>query len=278
MTSSIYPLLIVFIILASFLNSFLLLTLMDYVNSFKASKGNINFFQILRLNLKKLSNSLINQKRILNFGEFFSRLVIYIVSIFLIVEMILGNEEIEKYGVMLLFFFNILGKGVEYFYADRNINLTKYLNTSITCLIFFTITYGLSTIVLDNVEEIGFSIVVMKLFVFLNIVVIVYITEFLLKKLKSSKNIVDEIYSKVLFYFLMISIFVYLNSFSSTDKSILKFFYYTMSILLIEFMSAYVRKNIGKINDIQINNYIYRYWLVFVLFCFLGIIGGQYVL
>jgi hypothetical protein len=272
------PIIAISVMTIGFIVAILLVTANNYIDNFKISKGKVNFHKSLKLNLKKLINELFREKIYLSKVEFVSRFFVFCCSIYLMHLYILGNASLEKYGLLLFFVVFILNRRFDFVFNSSKKNYNYLLRINLLSISYFMLIFGFSTYTLPIIELNKSTSLILKLVIFANFVFSIYSTDIFIEKLYKHKLLTTHIFHKLYFYFLMISIFISLNQSSLIKQTEFKFLYYTMSIILIEFMSSYIRKNISSLKESLITKYYISYSLNIILASFVIVIGVKYVL
>jgi hypothetical protein len=116
-----------------------------------------------------------------------------------------------------------------------------------------------------------------KIVLFFNILLSIYIFDNFSKYKKINSTFNLKVFDTINLYFLLISVFVFLNM-NTIEENPYRYIYYSVSVLLIEFMVSYIKKIVGFSKLKQTIKFMYEYLMVYYVITFLIIFGASYVL
>ncbi len=243
----------------------LLIAISGYVETFKISRGVFNLIKYFKLTSRKITVSSFKNKMPAN--SYLIKFLLYILFSFFIFNTTTSNIEMQRYTFLILtvlyFIFDVTlyledstpNKSIEGYLARKSILMVLILSSSI-----------FSLYLLEKVPAGSIYIIALKIVIFLNTTGLIYLYDFLSEK--SSEEVLNAFLRKILFYFLLMSLFVSLNSFGSSAQSLIKYGYFSVSIVLVEFMATYVKTNLGfvKINS-ALNLLVDNLLVYLIIFC-----------
>lgn len=243
----------------------LLLSISGYVENFKISKGVFNLFKYFKLTFKKIILSSLTGK--VNIEFYSIKLGLYLLFSFLVVKAMSDGVDFQRNTFLML---NVLYFTFDFIlYLEQKVkhkDIENYFakKSMLMFLVFGFAVYSL--FVVGDLDQNTIFSVVAKIAIFLNITSLLYLNEFISEK--RNEKILNMYLRKILFYFLIVSLFISLNSFGSHPQTIVKYGYFSISIILIEFMATYVKTNVGLLKAESslnlINNNLVAYIIIFL--------------
>jgi hypothetical protein len=248
----------------------LLLSIGGYVENYKISRGVFNLIKYFKLTFKKIIQSSIKENTTIKFYPI--KLALYLMFSFFISKAMSSGVDYQRntflvlcvlyyvFDMILYFEEKTKHKDVVDYFAKKSILILLILG----CSIF-------SLFVVGHFPREDILSVVAKIAIFLNITSLLYLNEFITEK--RNEEVLNKYLRKILFYFLIVSLFISLNSFGPHPQTIIKYSYFSISIILIEFMATYVKTNVGFLKTKSSRNLITSNLLVYII-VFLTLITG----
>lgn len=279
------------VVIISLFSSVLILAANEFVKENEISYRRKTYIRYISLAFKKSIKAIIAKKdNPISPLSFFVNTLHYILMVGIVsylsllsldIDIIKNNAfsvSLKKYAFLTIIVFTFLTRIIGHISNYSKIDINKFMLKSFASvgLIFLNFSYSLYFIV--KYESYTNLEVIIKIILFINLIISIYIfdgfTKFKSKNSTYSLNIFDNIN----LYFILVSVFVFLNSHTDSNSSIYKFMYYTVSILLIELIVNYIKKIIGHTKLKQSIKYIFEYLVCYYAITFLILIGVENVL
>ena len=258
--------------------SFLIVSANGYVQTFKISKGNINFYKYTRNEMKIFLLSILKNKKSLRLEHFIIKYVGLCSSVYIVFEIVNKKFEFERNGFLALFVIYIFLRLTDILFAKNKRDYIEKIKISYISLFLITFNYFISLYLLEGLESYKILSIIIKIQLFLNIVFVLYLFDHLTRLNNVSNSVTSLYYDKLIVFYVLFSLFVHLNSFNKTTDLNFKIIYYSLSILLIEFMVTYVKKNIGDITSTQLLRFSTNHIALYFLLTVSLLVGARYVL
>jgi hypothetical protein len=262
----------------------------DYVNEHEISIRKKTYFKYCISNLKKLVKSILSSSskelEALSYGVNYFLLVMMLGAVSLLILKSIGISifldeniyyNIRKYIFLVFLAFTFLARFIGHILNKSQIDINKLIIKIFSSIGIIYLNYSYTLYFLKNGDLFSGIEVVVKIILFFNSLLSIYIFDSFSKYKKTNSTYNLKIFDKVNLYFLLLSVFLFLNM-NTVDESIYRYIYYSVSILLIEFMVSYVKKIVGYNKLKQNIKFIYEYLLVYYVLTFLIIFGAGYVL
>lgn len=276
------------LVLVSLVQSILMLSANDYVNEHEVSIRKKTYFKYCISGFKKLVKSILsNTYKELNSLSFFVNYLILIIMISSISVLVLETVNINlmekeviyfirKYLLLILLIFTFLARTIGHISNRSEVDINKLLIKSFSSIGIIFLNYSYTLYFLQESDHYNNLEIVIKIILFFNTLLSIYIFDSFSKYKKKNSTYSLKAFDTMNLYFLLMSVFVFLNMNTQTE-SIYRYMYYSISILLVEFMVSYVKKIVGYSKLKQNIKFIYEYLMAYYVIIFLGLIGLKYV-
>jgi len=276
--------------LLCFIQSILMLSANDYVDEHEISIRKKTYLKYCVSSFKKLVKSVIrsNSKKIsaLSFSMNYFLLTVMIGAISVLVLKSIGISvfsspeiyyNIRKYVFLMFLILTFLARVIGHISNKSKIDINKLIIKIFSSIGIIFLNYSYTLYFLKNNDLFVEIEIIIKIILFFNTLLSIYIFDNFSKYKKGNSTYNLKVFDTINLYFLLISVFVFLNM-NTVEENVYRYIYYSVSILLIEFMVSYVKKIVGfnKLN--QNIKFIYEYLLVYYVLTFLVIFGASYVL
>ena len=276
--------------LLCFIQSILMLSANDYVNEHEISIRKKTYLKYCVASFKKLVKSIFrrNSKKIsaLSFSMNYFLLTVMIGAISVLVLKSVGISvfsssevyyNIRKYVFLIFLVLTFLARVIGHISNKSEVDINKLIIKIFSSIGIIFLNYSYTLFFLKNSDLFVGMEIIIKIILFFNTLLSIYIFDNFSKYKKRNSTYNLKVFDTINLYFLLISVFVFLNM-NTVEENVYRYMYYSISILLIEFMVSYVKKIVGfnKLN--QNIKFIYEYLLVYYVLIFLVILGASYVL
>jgi len=185
---------------------------------------------------------------------------------------------LRKYLFLVLVIFTFLSRVIGHISNYSKIDINKYFLKSLASIGVIIINYSFVLYFVENDQKFGYMNIILKIILFLNRVISVNVFDSYSKFKLSNASYSQNLFDSISVYFILLSGFIILNSGELMIKSPIKFLYYSLSILLIEFISSYIKKIIGYTKLNQNIKFLFEYLLAYFVVVFLFLLGVAYVI
>lgn len=275
-------------VFVSLIQSILMLSANDYVNEHEISIRKKTYFRYCVSSFKKLVKSILSNKyKELHALSFFVNYLIFIIMISSISVLVLESiniyivekeviHYIRKYLLLILLIFTFLARTIGHISNRSEVDINKLLIKSFSSVGIIFLNYSYTLYFLQESKHYNNSEVVIKIILFFNTLLSIYIFDSFSKYKKKNSTYSLKAFDTMNLYFLLMSVFVFLNM-NTQAESVYRYIYYSISILLVEFMVSYIKKIVGYSKLKQNIKFIYEYLMAYYVIIFLGLIGLKYV-
>lgn len=259
------------------LQSVLMIAASEYISNTEAFFENkkTNYIRFIKLNFKKLIKSIYarkqNQISLLNFLANYVMLLLLIIPfvVFVYDTLLVQNglpkvffNNISKYYTVYAALVVFCTRIISYITTNHEIDLNKMVLKGFVSFALVLLNFGFVSFFVDKIDGLGTYKLVLKILLFFNTVIAIYIFDNFTKHKKKKALYQFKIVDKVTLYFMLMGIFFMLNI---GEALLVKFFYYSISIYLIDFLAAYTNKTIGFIKMEQTIKVSYEYTFIYYL-------------
>lgn len=282
--NTVLVLIIFSIIFISFFQSVLMIAANEYIKNtenFFLNKRR-NYIKYIKLNFKKLFKSILakNQNKIngtILISNFLMIFTLLLPIILVVVDSLGFRLSITKsflvyiksfylvYAVVIIFSVRL----INYISSNYEIDINKMILKGFVSLALVILNFSFVDNFVRNIEVFAQFKMFLKVYLFFNTALSIYIFDNFTKNKKKKSMYQKKLIDKVVLYFMLLGSFLLLNN-NNSEIQITRFFYYSVSIYLIDFLAAYATKAIGHIKMFQTiklsYEYIFIYYLVFYLF------------
>lgn len=276
--------------LLCFIQSILMLSANDYVNEHEISIRKKTYYKYCVSSFKKLIKSVLRSKSksisTLSFcsNYFLLTIMIGVVSVLILKSLginIFPDPEIyfniRKYIFLIFLIFTFLSRVIGHISNKSEIDINKLVIKIFSSIGIIFLNYSYTLYFLKNSDSFHGMEIFIKIVLFFNTLLSIYIFDNFSKYKKVNSTFNLKVFDTINLYFLLISIFVFLNM-NTTHENPYRYIYYSVSILLIEFMVSYIKKIVGFSKLKQTIKFMYEYLMVYYVITFLIIFGASYVL
>lgn len=277
---------IVTFLLIIVLQSMFMVSANDYINSTESGyyKKNLNYIKFININFKKLARSLFikKQNRISYLAFTANFILIYLLSVPVIVAVVhsLGFEigvdvslfkKLNSYYVLFATVLVFVARLINYISADYKIDINKMVLKGVLATALVFLNFAFVNYYVFRLESFFEYKILVKIILFFNTAIAIYIFNNFTKFKNKQSTYQIKLLDKISLYFILMGAFLLLNN-NATMNEFTKYFYYSVSVFLIDFIVAYVSKLFGYIKMRQTlkvsYEYIFIYYLVFYLLIF----------
>lgn len=277
---------VILIVSFSLLESILMLSANDFVKVNELAINKKSYIQIIKLNFKKLIKAILNKEESkISSISYYSNTGLFILMIGIVSLIILDSFNIKiindrniitflsKFSFLIFLVFTFLARVIGHISNYSKIDINKYFLKCLASIAVVVMNYSFIIYFVNNDDKFGTLNIIIKIILFLNLVVSVNLFDSYSKFKANNASYSQNIFDSISIYFILISGFVMLNSSTSLVHNPVKYFYYSLSILLIEFVSSYIRKIIGFLKLNQNIKFLFEYLLAYFVIVFILLVG-----
>ena len=278
------------ILIIGFLQSVLMIAANEYIQNtenFFVNKKR-NYIKYIKLNFKKLIKSILakNENKIngtIFVTNFFMLSLLLIPLSIVIINSLFSDIKISShflnniksyyivYAAVIIFTVRL----VNYISTNHEIDINKMILKGFVSLALVVLNFGFVNYFIGNIEVFTTSKMVLKVILFFNTAASIYIFDNFTKYKKKRSHYQNKLLDKVVLYFILFGSFLLLNN-NNEEIQVTRFFYYSISIYLIDFLAAYTTKTIGYVKMFQTIKVSYEYTFIYYLVFYLALLMVSY--
>jgi hypothetical protein len=236
------------------------------------NKNKSDFLRYLNVTIKILTKNITNKKQdTIDAVTFISNLFTLTITLTPIIYLLklnyggvskIPSDEIGNFylyyplfSVLIVF----LSRLMSYIALDYRLDINKIITKGYISLSLYIFNFCFTFWI---IKSLNYNLLTyIKFFIFINSVIAIYMFDHYTKFKKSEKIFQKKMIDKLMLVIILLSLFIFLNK---SEELLLKLPYYLISIVLIDFISIYVKKSVGHFKLEQLQKLNFR--IVFVYY------------
>lgn len=281
---------VITLLLIIYIQTMLMIAATEYIYFTEAgyNKNKLSYIKFIKINFQKFIRSIyIKKKYKVSYLVFTTNLILlFLLSVPVVIAVIhsLGFEvgvslglfkELNSYYVLFATVLVFIARLINYILSSYKIDINKMILKGVLAIALIFLNFAFVNYYVFRLEKFFEYKLIIKLVLFFNTSVAIYIFDSFTKYKKRQSIFQIKLVDKISLYFILMGAFLLLNNNSVMNESF-KYFYYSVSIFLIDFIVAYITKLFGYIKMHQTIKVSYEYIFIYYLFFYLLIFVVDY--